>query len=219
MENETEEQYQARLADIAKEREAQRRADIARNFMKGAGFPLIAADFTFENIERNEPTYGIAVKYAQNFNPKYGEGLLFVGVKGCGKTTLAVCIGKALCARGFSAKFTSMAKIMLDIEKTYKSKSTTAEDVISEIISKDLLIIDDFPRVALTERRIESAHLLIDELYNGRKSVIITANPEQIALFKENVLLSAANDRLRVMCPTVKFADKNYRDRSVKKYD
>lgn len=219
MENETEEEYKARLDGLAREREAQRRADIARNFMKGAGFPLITDGLTLENIERDEPAYGIATNFVKNFNAQYGEGLLFVGVKGCGKTTLAVCIGKALCARGLSVKFTSMAKIMLDIEKTYKSKSTTAEDVISEIISKDLLIIDDFPRVALTERRIESAHLLIDELYNGRKSVIITANPEQIALFKENVLLSAANDRLRVMCPTVKFADKNYRERSVKKYD
>lgn len=213
---ETEEEYQARLKAQEIEREAQRKALIAQSFIKAATFPPICDGFTLDNIEQNQPAYGIAVNYVRNFNPEYGEGLLFVGVKGCGKTTLAVCIGKAICEKCLKVKFTSMAKILLDIERTYKSKTITTEDVIDDITNYDLLIIDDFPRVALTDRRIESTHLLIDELYNRRKSVIITANPEQIALFKSNVSLSAANDRLRVMCPTVSFPDVNFRDRKIK---
>lgn len=213
---ETEEEYQARLKTQEVEREAQRKSLIAQSFVKAATFPPICDGFTLENIEHVEPAYDIALKFAKEFNPVLGEGLLFVGEKGSGKTTLAVCVGKAVCAKSLKVKFTSMAKILLDIERTYKSKTVTTEDVIEEITNYDLLIIDDFPRVALTDRRIESTHLLIDELYNRRKSVIITANPEQIALFKSNVSLSAANDRLRVMCPTVSFPDINFRDRKVK---
>lgn len=128
--------------------------------------------------------------YADSFNGKTGESLLFLGSTGLGKTHLSSAIAQKVIAKGFSVVYDSAQTILSTFERDRFSQS--ANKPSDKYFDCDLLIIDDLG----TEIKGASATAYFYTLINTRlvasKSVIITTNlkPEDIRRQYEERIVS-----------------------------
>ena len=110
-------------------------------------------------------------RWIEYFSPK-SIGLYMYGGVGVGKTFYASCIANEIArVYGHTVKAISMTKVVNDI--------FSAEDksrYISELVSYDLLILDDFGAERKTDYALEQVFSVIDERYKMQKPLIITSN-------------------------------------------
>jgi len=112
--------------------------------------------------------------YAENFEIMYHEkhlGLMLFGSVGIGKSFAAACIANSVIDRGYTCYFTDFSTIfdgLWDAEK----KGT----FLNELVSYDLLVIDDFG----VERESGYTNEIITKVINARcrngKPLILTTN-------------------------------------------
>lgn len=95
---------------------------------------------TFENAETSK-AISIAKKYVDNWEVMRanGDGLVFYGNVGTGKSYAALCIANALIDRDIAVKYISAA----DIISKLMSRDTNQEEFIKSLCVAPLLIIDD----------------------------------------------------------------------------
>lgn len=93
--------------------EKEAKAAFKRQQIREGAFPdKETRRLTFEIDDGNNPNGSeFARKYAESFDPKNSEGLLFYGDCGTGKSFYAACIVNAVIERDFTAKFTSISEI------------------------------------------------------------------------------------------------------------
>lgn len=141
------------------------------------------------------------IKYIDNFNPRTSTSIMFIGDVGTGKTTLLACLCKELILKGYTCLFIKMS-VLLDkfINACSFECEDTAEKLKSWLLKYDFIVIDDFGREKYTEKRLEIAFDIIDDLMNYKKCIGITANPEMIAKLKNIPDFKAILDRLNEMC-------------------
>lgn len=177
-------------------------------------------NWNFNTVDDSE-NKKVCQKYVDCFdiNILAGNGLFLIGTKGTGKTTLTVCMLKELIKQGHSALIIGFREVLNRITATYAPNSLKNQrQVMDELLKFDFLVFDDFGREAYTEKQIELAFWVIDELNKNMKCVAITANPEMIARLKDKREFKYAEqfiailDRLNEMCKTVlKFEGKSFR--------
>lgn len=118
--------------------------------------------------------------YAERFDGKSGESLLFVGSTGLGKTHLSSAIAQKVIEKGFSVVYDSAQNVLATFERDRFSQSITKPS--DKYFNCDLLIIDDLG----TELRGTSAASYFYTLINSRlvasRSVIISTNLSPTAL-------------------------------------
>lgn len=141
------------------------------------------------------------IKYIDNFNPRTSTSIMFIGDVGTGKTTLLACLCKELILKNYTCLFIKMS-VLLDkfINACSFESEDTAEKLKSWLLKYDFIVIDDFGREKYTEKRLEIAFDIIDDLMNYKKCIGITANPEMIAKLKNIPDFKAILDRLNEMC-------------------
>ncbi|MBQ4102743.1 MAG: ATP-binding protein [Oscillospiraceae bacterium] len=81
-------------------------------------------------------------EYAEEFDPDFSEGLLFLGKTGLGKTHLALAIAKECIQKGYSVVYDSCQNLMTRLEKEHFGKEKD-DRTLETLCSCDLLIIDD----------------------------------------------------------------------------
>lgn len=165
-------------------------------------------DRTFNTFRPNlQPkAYKIAYDYATNFENNNGQGLLFMGNPGTGKTHLAAAITNYITDEyGIAVKFGNFISILNDIKKSFHSD----EDIVRKLKEMPLLVIDDLGK----ERRSEWSEMILYDVINGRYEdympTIITTNldPEEVKeRFGEAVL-----SRIIEMCTGVVMQGKDVR--------
>lgn len=143
---------------------------------------------------------------------KSGDGLVFLGQPGTGKTHLAAAIGIELCNRGQSVLYQKTADIMRRIKETYgRDAKETENGVYKELLSYDLLIIDEIGRQAGTE----AEKLMLFEIINGRyeycKPLILISNGTFEDL--KQYITEAGFDRLKEIGKSVIFTSESMRGR------
>lgn len=130
--------------------------------------------YTFDACEAKESVmYTTAVKYVENFDrmKEDGQGLLYFGSMGYGKTYIAASIANALIDKGYKCYMGSMASIaasMYDNEAKQK--------FLKDIKSYDLLIIDDLGAERDTSYMEELVYLVIDRRYHAHLPTVVTTN-------------------------------------------
>ena len=161
-----------------KQQERQKREERRIDLQNKRGYcfdSLAMSDWTFENcMIKDDPIYNTAYDYAKNFKTMLndGEGLLFFGNVGTGKTYLAASIANDIIEQGYTARMTNFATIDAEL----KDKETSPASYIKDLMNNDLLIIDDYDAERSTEYMQEIVHNIVDRRHTAHKPLIVTTN-------------------------------------------
>lgn len=142
----------------------------------------ISPQKNIENIKN------IAQKFIDNFDDVEEKNLLFIGNTGLGKTFLSNCIAYELLKKGKTVLYQS-SSTMLDSIIDYKfGKQENSENIYNNILSVDLLIIDDLGTENINSLKFaELFNIINTRLLNQNKHItktIISTNLNIDNLFK-----------------------------------
>ena len=124
----------------------------------------------------------MASRFVQEYDPRDGTGLLFVGSIGTGKTHLAVGIIKELIrARGVACLFYDYRELLKEIQNSYNpSVQTTELQILRRVFDADVVVIDEIGGQLSSEWVWDTVSLIINTRYNDQKAVILTTNFEDL---------------------------------------
>ncbi len=180
--------------------------------MKSAGLQdSTFFDYTFANCDETHPCIQYARRYVGNYAEfqKNGQGLLFWGNVGTGKTFLAGCIANALMEKNIPVLMTSFPKLLNALGGLYSGEKN---EYLKSLNQYRLLIIDDLGVERDTPYVLETVYLVIDERYKSGKPFIITTNLSLEELRNPADLEHGRiYDRIMERCVPVAFSGKNYR--------
>jgi len=137
------------------------------------------------DIYKNESKYMSEVKkaikrYLRAFKKyhKNGKGIFMHSkAKGSGKTYMMAIIGNELVNAGYSVRFAKTHDILNLIKSTYsKDSKGDEESVLKQIVSIDVLLIDDIGTERATEWVNEQFNYIIDKRMIAKKVTLFTSN-------------------------------------------
>ena len=148
--------------------------------------------------------------YADNFDRflKDGNGLLFCGNVGAGKTFYSACIANKLIDDGYSVMFSNFVTMIQRIQ----GEAFKGLPIMDEIRKCDLLIIDDLGVERDTEFMREHVFNIIDTRYRNGKPIIVSTNLTGEELRKpKDVTSSRIYTRIMERCLPIEFRGPNRR--------
>ncbi len=130
------------------------------------------------------PRYLKAVLTADRAEAFDALSLLFYGPGGTGKTHMICGIlinelydrGLAHTASGFSAKFITVANLLLEARSIFNDRRVTEIDTVQYYSSIDLLCLDDLGAEKLSESGTQFLYLVLNARYNNMKRTLISTN-------------------------------------------
>lgn len=179
---------------------------------------------TFDSFtinSNNKDAYAVAKKYADDFE-KYrenGDGLIFVGSYGTGKTHLAAAICHDIIKKGFQPIFGTLITLLGNIKATYDSNACEENEdkIINKYTSCDLLVIDDLGKEKPTEWVLEKLYYIVNARYESCLPIIITTNYDTEKLisrltYKDNIeTAQSIVSRIYEMCIGIDMIWEDYR--------
>lgn len=122
---------------------------------------------------------------------------VILGPVGVGKTFLSNALGHLCCHAGFNAKLLRADALLRLLKQSRMDNSRDA--VMTELVTIDVLIIDDFALEPMSRDESRDIYQLFVER-NARASTIVTSNrdtAEWIATFDDALLAQSAVDRFK----------------------
>jgi DNA replication protein DnaC len=159
----------------------------------------LPADMTFERWDATAKVRYDARVLAELRSLRFvGEhrNALVLGPVGVGKTFLASALGHLACRHRYQVLFTRADDMLVRLRQSRLDNSR--EQVMTELTTVDLLIIDDFALEPMDRMESRDVYQLFVER-NGRAATIITSNrdtDEWIATFEDVLLAQSAVDRV-----------------------
>jgi DNA replication protein DnaC len=145
------------------------------------------------------------------------ENLLLCGPTGVGKSHLANAIAIEALKRDLRVISRPTHRLLTDLNAARANGSHPR--MFGRLLGCDLIVLDDFGLQALTPQGVQDLYELITERYE-RGSLIITSNrafPEWAEVFNNDLLASAALDRLTHHAHTLIIRGESFRQRHRKK--
>lgn len=145
------------------------------------------------------------------------ENILLCGPTGVGKSHVANGLGIEALKREFRVLSYPAHHLLKNLHAAQASGGHAR--LLSKILNTDLLILDDFGLYPLTPQAAQDLYEIISERYE-RASIIITSNrafEEWAAVFGNDLLASAALDRLTHHTHTLTIRGSSYRQRQRRK--
>lgn len=114
-------------------------------------------------------------KYADEFTPGEGKGMLLSGKSGLGKTFLMHCIAQRVLERGYSVVVISAYKLT-ELMRSYQFNGEGAQQV-QDLLTCDLLCIDDLgSEPMLRGVTVSALYHIINERRNAGRANVVTTN-------------------------------------------
>ena len=180
------------------------------------------SDATFSNYsvdDGNRRAYTAAKRYVDRFNDmlENGQGILFYGPVGTGKSYTAAAIANELMNRKRSAVMTSFVKLL----EKMSSFETDDEEYIARLNHADLLFIDDLGAERSTDAALAKVYNIVDSRYRSRKPLILTTNLEMSQIQNEtDIRYDRIYDRILEMCYPIRMDGFSRRKQeAVRRYD
>ena len=145
------------------------------------------------------------------------ENVLLCGPTGVGKSHLANALGIEALKREYRVLSQSIHHLLKNLHAA--RASGTYPRLLTKVLNTDLLILDDFGLHPLTPQAAQDLYEIISERYE-HASMIITSNrafEEWAEVFNNDLLASAALDRLTHHTHTLIIQGESYRQRSRRK--
>jgi DNA replication protein DnaC len=145
------------------------------------------------------------------------ENILLCGPTGVGKSHVANGLGMEALKREFCVLSYSVHHLLKSLHATQASGGHTR--LWNKILKADLLILDDFGLYPLTPQAGQDLYEIINERYE-QASIVITSNlafEEWAEVFGNDLLASAALDRLTHHTHTLTIRGSSYRQRQRRK--
>jgi DNA replication protein DnaC len=173
-----------------------------------------------------------ASRFAHEYDPRDGMGLLIIGQIGTGKTHLAVGITKELIlTKGIACLFYDYRELLKEIQNSYNTAVQATElDVLRPVFETDVLVLDELGAVKPTEWVWDTVSLILNTRYNDNRTTIITTNFEDQPAAGVNGSVSPARaasrsetlgdrigermrSRLHEMCRIIKMEGEDFRQK------
>jgi len=171
---------------------------------------------TYAQNESNAAAYRIGRNYVKKFSEMYesGQGLLFYGSVGTGKSWTAACIANALLNRGVSVVMTSLNEILKMISDGAKNEET----ILQTLNKARLLILDDLGTERSTSFALEKVYNVIDGRVRTGKPMILTTNLTLSEITApQDIAYKRIYDRVVGVCYPVQIAGSSFRMADAKK--
>ena len=142
------------------------------------------------------------------------ENILICGPTGVGKSHLANAIACEALKRDRRVISRSTQRLLADLHAARASGSQPR--LLARVLAADLLVLDDFGLLPLSPQAAQDLYQIISERYE-HGSMIVTSNrafEEWAEVFGDNLLASAALDRLTHHAHTLIIRGASYRQRS-----
>ena len=152
----------------------------------------------------------IAVLYAKSALLT-GKGAFLYGERGTGKTFLAAIIAQEFLRAGKTVIFVKVPRLMEDLYSAIRNKGANEGDILKELYTVDLLVLDDMGMEKSTLYTGATLCKIIDTRYDRELTTIITSNNslEQIRYDLDNATDgksyngSRIEDRCREFCKPI----------------
>lgn len=170
-------------AGIADDGEACRCREAFESAVAGAHFPpcwesTTLAELQWESIQPNNARAGIRT-YAENLERYLNEnlGVFLLGPVGCGKTHLAIGLGKLACALGYAVHFVSVPAWFQALRESYTNTRQPRERTLMQPLqAADLLILDDLGAERSSDWVRERLYLIVNHRDVTGLPTIVTTN-------------------------------------------
>ena len=136
--------------------------------------------------ERQRDSLKFALDRARSFAETPSGWLLFTGLRGCGKTHLAVGIINERLKRGQPAFFAFVPALLDHLRATFRPDSLIGYDELFEQVkTSPLLVLDDLASENSTPWAEEKLYQIIVHRHNARLPTVITTNLESVKQLEE----------------------------------
>ena len=203
-------EYEERLLIIGKQVEQKRKH--AERILNESGIGKRFLNVGFENFERERmpDAYDIAFKFADEFDRNKGNGLIFTGGVGTGKTHLAASIASHIINKySVTVEFVSYVDILADIRAAFSNNTGYEAKIEARLCEAPLLIIDDLGKEKQSKFTDELLYRVVNKRYNHNLPLIITTNLSLPEL--EARLDYAVFSRIVELCKAVDMRGRDYR--------
>lgn len=146
-----------------------------------------------------------------------GENILFCGPTGTGKSHLVQGLAYEAIKHGFQAFYQPTHALLGSLHAGRADGSF--HRMVKRLVNIDVLILDDFGLVPLSQQAVEDLYEIIRERYE-RRSILLTSNraPEEWGeIFANPLLASAALDRLTHHAHVITITGDSYRQKKRRK--
>lgn len=210
-----------RIKNLERFKEAQKCSELGKKYL----------DARFETAtitEHNKEAYSKCVNYAKNANEiiKENIGLYVYGDNSSGKSYLLACLCNELVAQGYSCIYTSVPRMLAEIQRSYVDNSAMGQAKIVNMLEfKTFVFIDDLGKEFLGRENNAGAakfaeKILLEVLnarYNNGKPTIFSSNYSISELAEAFSLDKAIIERINEMSTRViKLEGDNFRDMALK---
>jgi DNA replication protein DnaC len=158
--------------------------------LKRARIPAAFAGCTLENFTVRPHTskaLAAARKYFDAFIPGARDrelrGLMLTGTVGVGKTHLAAGLLRSLIEqKGIDGRFVTVPELLDRLRSSYDDNSIESQaQIMKTILGADLVVIDELGAARPSDWVFETIELLIGNLYNSGRPVLVTTNLANLA--------------------------------------
>ena len=176
-------------------------------------------DVYFANDDkRDKEASRIATSFVANFEDvkKKGQGMIFSGGTGSGKTFMAAIVANELLNKGYRVKFT---RLQILNQKMMEDYGRAKSPIMDYLETCDLVILDDFGTEKSTSAANENYFMIVDCLSRKRIPIIVTTNMNGAQMASdEEYSHKRIYSRILERCKPVKFKNPDSRTKDVEEW-